>query len=164
MDDILEKAQAYWMSAGRTGLAHYRAAEIAAKRHKRIGIPNVAISAIVATSVFSTLSDSVDIRIKIATGIIALIAAILASLQAFLSYGDRAEKHKAAGAKYGSIRRKLDMFILEFSEQQNVNRNDAITKLNQIAEEINSLATDSPTLTEKVYKQAKEDFEVSHVN
>jgi len=29
MKDVLKKAQEYWMSAGRNGLAHYRAAETA---------------------------------------------------------------------------------------------------------------------------------------
>lgn len=162
MKDVLKKAQEYWMSAGRNGLAHYRAAEIAAKRNRQIGIPNVALSSIVATSVFATLSESVDIRIKFATGAIALITAILAALQAFLSFGDRAEKHKAAGAKYGSIKRKIDMFILEFSEKQHEQeRESAIAKLIEISDELNSLANESPTLTEKVYNIAKRAFDES---
>jgi hypothetical protein len=162
MKDVLKKAQEYWMSAGRNGLAHYRAAEIAAKRNRQIGIPNVALSSIVATSVFATLSENVDVRIKFATGAIALITAILAALQAFLSFGDRAERHKAAGAKYGSIRRKIDMFILEFSEKQHEKEiESAISKLIDIADELNSLANESPTLTEKVYNIAKKAFDGS---
>jgi len=84
MESVINKAIKYWMGAGRTGLAHYKAAEIAARRSKQIGIPNVALSAIVATSVFATLNDSSGTGNKLLlTGGIALLSAILAALQAF---------------------------------------------------------------------------------
>jgi hypothetical protein len=35
-------------------------------------------------------------------------AAILASLQTFLGYSERAEKHRVAGAKYGAVGRELE--------------------------------------------------------
>ena len=162
MQDVLETAGKYWSSAGRTGLAHYRAAEVAAKRNKQIGIPNAAISAVVATSIFATLSDSIDIRRRIATGAIAIIAAILAALQAFLNFGDRAEKHKASGAKYGGLRRKIDLFKLEFSGNQSSDRQGAIDKLSVITNELNALATESPTLASAIYDQAKQDFDSTH--
>ena len=162
MDDILKASKKFWFSAGRTGLAHYRAAVLAEARNKQIGLPNVAISAVVATSIFSTLSESVDVRWRIATGVIALVAAILAALQAFLKYGDEAEKHKASGAKYGDVRRKIDLFQLEFSGAQQTDRDAALQGLKEIADELNSLDTDSPTLTDNVYNKAKKEFEQSH--
>ena len=160
MDDIIEKARKYWRSAGRTGLAHYRAAEIAARRHRRIGIPNVAISAIVATSVFSTLSDNIDIRIKIFTGVIALVAAILAALQAFSNFGERAEKHKAAGARYGKVRRDIDVFCLQFAGGSD--REAALSQLQEVGNALGGLAGESPTLSEAVYHAAKDDFDSTH--
>jgi hypothetical protein len=57
------------------------------------------------------------------------------------------------------------MFILEFSEKQHEQERDsAIAKLIDISNELNSLANDSPTLTEKVYNIAKIAFDGSQRN
>jgi len=162
MEDIIKKSREFWRSAGRTGLAHYRAAEIFAKRHRSIGIPSVIASTVVATSVFSTLSESVDVRLRIATGFIALLAAILAALQAFLSFGERAEKHRAAGARYGKIRRDIDIFCLTYGSGTQANRDDALKQLQAIGDELGAVATDNPTLNETIYAKAKEDFDSTH--
>lgn len=159
MEDILAKSRDYWRKAGRTGLAHYRAAEVNAKRHRKIGIPSVILSTVVATSVFSTLSESVDVGLRIATGVIALIAAILAALQAFLAYGERAEKHKSAGARYGKVRSDIDLFQLKLAGADAPAREDALEALQHISDELGALETDSPTLTEAMYRTGKADFD-----
>ncbi len=162
MQNILERAGTYWHAAGVTGLGHYKSAEIAARKHKAIGIPSVALAAVVATSIFSTLSEDVHIGWRIATGVVALAAAILAALQAFLNFGDLAEKHKAAGARYGDVRRRIDLFILEFSEAQDADRKNALAQLTALAEELGRLASDSPTLSGALYDQAKKEFTRGH--
>lgn len=158
MDDIIAIANKYWHNAGRTGRAHYIAAEVYAKRHRAVGIPSVIFSTIVATSVFSTLNDSVDIRIRILTGVVALLAAILAALQAFLGYGDRAEKHRSAGARYGKVRRDIDIFLLKLKANGFANDAEAINALQQIGDEMGVLAADNPNLTEPIYQQARREF------
>ena len=162
MQSILKSGGSYWRAAGITGLGHYKSAEIAAKRHKAIGIPSVAISAVVATSIFSTLSENVHVGWRIATGVVALAAAILAALQAFLNFGDQAEKHKAAGARYGGVRRRIDLFIVEFSEATDADREKALAQLKSLAEELGQLASDSPTLSGALYDQAKREFDNGH--
>ncbi len=160
-DDVMEKSKEYWSNAGNRERAHYRASKIAERRHLKIGLPNVALSAVVATSIFSTLSENVDIGWRIATGVIALIAAILASLQAFLNFGERAEKDKAAGAKYAGVRRRLGLFELEFSGGQQFNRKAALDRLKEISVELNSLDIESPTLSNRNYDLGKQEFEAS---
>ena len=166
MKIILERAGTYWRASGITGLGHYKSAEIAARKHRAIGIPSVALSAVVATSIFSTLNDSVHVSWRIATGVFALVAAILAALQAFLSFGDLAEKHKAAGARYGDVRRRIDLFIVEYTgvKQADGVRDEALGKLKSLAEELGKLASDSPTLPGRLYDRAKEEFAQGHPN
>ena len=166
MKTILERAGTYWRASGITGLGHYKSAETAAKKHRAIGIPSVALSAVVATSIFSTLDASVDFRWRIATGVLALAAAILAALQAFLSFGDQAEKHKAAGARYGDVRRRIDLFIVEYTgvEQADGVRQEALEKLRSLAEELGKLASDSPTLSGVLYDEARDEFAQGHPN
>ena len=127
----------------------------------KTGIPNVAISAVVATSIFSTLSVDAHIEWRIATGVIALAGVIFTSLQAFLNFGDKAEKHKSSGAKYAGIRRELDIFYLELSGGK-IERQKALERLKKIADKLNSLASESPTLTEEIYSNGKKDFDKSH--
>lgn len=158
MNDIIAIANKYWQNAGRTGRAHYIAAEVYSRRHRTVGIPSVVFSTVVATSVFSTLSESVDIRIRLLTGVVALLAAILAALQAFLGYGDRAEKHRHAGARYGKVRRDIDIFLLRLKAGGFASEADAISALQQIGDEMGVLAADHPNLSEPIYQQARREF------
>ncbi|MCP5003226.1 MAG: SLATT domain-containing protein [Planctomycetes bacterium] len=160
MKDVYDLAMKFWRRAGGTGIAHYRAAETAQKRHRQIGIPNVVITAIVATSIFSTLSENDKLFwIRITTGIIALATAVLAALQAFLKFGDRAEKHMIAGAKYTNIRRNIDIFFLEFSVEDGAERTAAIKELKDIADKLSTLDADSPTLTDVQFKRGRDYFD-----
>lgn len=86
--------------------------DLAARRcdHQRylLGIPATIMSAIVGTSAFAALQESPDRSIQIAIGILALIAAILVSLQSFLDLGARAERHRIAGVKYKAAIRHME--------------------------------------------------------
>lgn len=156
-------AAKYWRRAGRVGLAHYRAAEIAKKRSTRIGIPNVIITAVVATSIFSTLNESKEFFwVRIATGVIALAAAVLSALQAFLNFGDLAEKHHIAGAKYANVRRTIDLFLLRFSAAGDAERDAALQQVEEIVNTLSSLSAESPSLTEAQYQRGKSDFDSSN--
>ncbi len=160
MKDVCDLATKFWRRAGGTGIAHYRAAETAQKRHTQIGIPNVVITAVVATSIFSTLSENEEFFwVRITTGVIALAAAVLAALQAFLKFGDKAEKHMTAGAKYTNIRRKIDIFFLKFSVAEDAERAAAIKELEDIADTLSTLDADSPTLTDAQFKRGRDYFD-----
>jgi hypothetical protein len=67
------------------------------------GIPAVVLSTVVSTSVFASLLKQPDPWLQITLGFASVAAALLASLQTFLSYSERAEKHRIAGAKYGAL-------------------------------------------------------------
>jgi hypothetical protein len=62
----------------------------------------------VGTSVFATLGKEIDVVIKIAVGVASVTAAILTALQTFLSYAERAEKHRVVGVRYGAMRREIE--------------------------------------------------------
>jgi hypothetical protein len=86
--------------------------DLAARRsdHQRylIGIPATITAAIVGTSTFAALQKNVDPTFQIVIGGLAIIAAILSSLQAFLDLGARAERHRIAGAKYKAVIRHME--------------------------------------------------------
>ena len=78
-----------------------------------LGIPVVVLTTVVATSVFATLQESVDTRIRIIGGGLSVLAAALASLHTWLHLGEQAEKHRAAGEMWSALRREItEMLVL----------------------------------------------------
>lgn len=88
--------------------AHYEAATYAERMHYRLGIPVVALSTIVGASVFATLEESPFSWVRVLVGAVSILAAVLASVQTFLRYSERAVKHREAGVKYGTLQREIE--------------------------------------------------------
>jgi hypothetical protein len=57
---------------------------------------------------FATLHANPNTFIKIAVGFASVLVAILTGIQTFLRYAERAEKHRLAGVRYGSIKREIE--------------------------------------------------------
>jgi hypothetical protein len=129
--------------------AHYDAGRYFAKLNHSLGIPVIVLSAIVGTSVFATLEQQVDLRIRIVFGLTNVAIAVLGSLQTFFGYAERVEKHRLAGAKYGSIARELEQVIAS---------GDATTKrelLDRLREHMDSLSQESPQIPPKIWRRAE---------
>ena len=90
---------------------HYAAAAALGCLHYCLGIPVLVMTTVVGTSVFASLQLQVQLRWHILTGLMSIGSAVLASLQTFLRFSEKAEKHRAAGAAYGAIRRELEMIL-----------------------------------------------------
>jgi hypothetical protein len=74
-----------------------------------IGGSAAVVSAVVGTSVFATLEKAeIDFLFKVGIAFIAIVAAILTNLTAFLNLAERAEKHRSAGVRYKIIIRELE--------------------------------------------------------
>jgi len=96
--------------------SHYGAARYYGKFHYYIGIPAVILSGIVGTSVFASLGKQADPTYTIIIGLVSVLITVLSSLQTFLRFSERAEKHRIAGARYGAIRREIEQAQASYSE------------------------------------------------
>jgi hypothetical protein len=123
---------------------HYKAALRFSKFQTRIGIPAVILTGIVSTSVFASLQGQPDLWWQIVVGVMSLTAAVLTALQSFLSYNERAERHRAAGARYNSVGRQLEQLLAR--------DNDDWSPLTEIRAKIDSLAEESPHIPEAVHE------------
>src|SRR5258706_2547939 len=92
-----------------TQTAHYISAERFARKNYWLGIPVIGLTTLVGTSVFATLQKQQQPWLQATVGFASVLAALLASLQTFLGYSQRAEKHRIAGAKYGAVGRELEL-------------------------------------------------------
>jgi len=123
---------------------HYRAALRYSKFKSWLGVPTILLATIVGTSVFANLQEKPEIGWQITIGIMSITAAVLSALQSFLNYGEKAEKHRTAGARYNAVGRELEQLLAQ---------NDDWSSLASIRERIDKLANDSPHIPEAVHQE-----------
>lgn len=147
-EDILKD---WGRRAKESQFCHYEAAKHFARLHYAMGIPVVVLTSLVGTTVYATLQKVVTTPIQITIGAISVLSAILAGMQTFLRFGERAEKHRTLGAQYGAIRRHLEML-----KALSVERRGPIEDfLNHIRESLDSLAQSAPDVPPRVWKRAE---------
>lgn len=89
--------------------AHWEAAGHFEDRNFWVGLAAAAMSAIAGTTAFATLEQSApSVLVRAAIGVFSIIATLLGAIQAFLKSSAIAEGHKAAGVKFGQLRRELE--------------------------------------------------------
>ncbi len=92
----------------RMQVAHYEAAVILGRLNLTLGVPVVISSAVVGSALFATLQSKPGTTLTSVLGAVSLAAAILASLQTFLRFGERAEKHRATGSRFAALRAEIE--------------------------------------------------------
>jgi hypothetical protein len=132
--------------------AHYLLASQLRRRNLWLGIPTVIISAIVGTSLFATMSqeEALPVPLRIIVGMLSVAVAVLAALQTFLRFAERAERHVAAGDWFASIAREVEE-LLALSPDRRENSKDV---LDRIRKEMNKASQSYPPIGEKVWHTA----------
>ena len=130
-----------------TQRAHYSSADRFGRRKYWLGIPAVILSTLVGTSVFASLLKQPDPWLQITLGFASVAAAVLASLQIFLGYSERAEKHRIAGAKYGALGRELEQL-------RSLGRDPTPEEMSAVRKRLDDLAVESPNNPIGIYNRA----------
>jgi hypothetical protein len=95
--------------ARQSQLRHYAMADRLTAYGRRLGLAVIGITTVTGTTAFlSLVATVVSPQWRVAIGMTSMSAAVLASLQTFLRYSERAELHRRAGAQYGAVRRRLE--------------------------------------------------------
>jgi hypothetical protein len=122
-----------------------------------LGIPVVVLTTFIGTSVFATLQDEIDTSLKILVGVISVTAAVLASLQTFLRFGERAEKHRVAGESWAALRREIDE-MLALHPTYLAARGDPKSYLDDLRKRMDDTAALSPALGDRQYDLLSEEL------
>lgn len=131
----------------RVQLAHYECARRFEKLHLRLGLPAIALSAVVGTAVFSSLEKSTSTTLQIVVGLLSVLAAVLTGLQTFLRYGELAEKHRLAGARFANLKHRIELLMIRPDAP------DVADQLVTIEETWAKLREESPSLPSTVWKR-----------
>jgi hypothetical protein len=126
--------------------SHFLASHRYARYNYLIGVPTIALTAIVGTSVFASLSTTTkQVAATVAIGAISMTAALLSSLQTFLGFAERADRHRDAGVKYGVIGRLMELIL-----DENALPDDTAAK--SLKKELDDLAASSPKIPLDILK------------
>lgn len=154
VDDPKFKLIKRWrLNCQRSQIANYSAANRYAKRNYWLGIPTVALTAIVGTTVFVALEIKVvDPPVQILIGLISIFSAVLAALQTFLNLGELAGKYRSTAAEYGSVKRQLDQIVAEYESGKDV-QDEVITS---IREQMDTLSREGTEVPKDLWDKARE--------
>ena len=130
--------------------AYYDVAEQLRRWNYRLGIPVVVVSSLVGAAVLSDKGN------KWLVGSVSILAALLASLQTFLKFGENATLHGAAGDWFAAIRRDIEEVLALPPES----RGKPKSCLDSIRKEMNKAGQKSPELGERLWKKVARRFGV----
>jgi hypothetical protein len=119
---------------------HYRCANHFSRLHLLLGIPTIVLSAVVGTAVFASLEREASGDLRIAVGMLSVLAAVLGGLQTFLGYAERSNRHRATGAGYSAMRRRLELLKTFSAADQAA----IASALGDIAKRLDELAESAP--------------------
>ncbi|MCY4487798.1 MAG: SLATT domain-containing protein [Deltaproteobacteria bacterium] len=149
--DNLEMLNRWRTNCRRSQIANYTSANRFANRNYFLGVPTVVLSAMVATTVFAALGQSVELHIQILVGFVSVVAAVLAALQTFLRFDELASKHRSIAAEYGSVKRQLDQEIAKLGMGGEVWQQT----VDSIRERMDTLSRDGPVVPQDIWTTAR---------
>jgi hypothetical protein len=120
--------------------AHYASADRFRLLNYFVGVPAVILSSIVGTALFNGLEKGSPQTLLV--GSVSIAAAVLAALQTFLRFAERALQHATAGDWYSAIRRDVEQ-LLHLSP---ADRGSPKECLDEVRKEMNRAGQNSPAL------------------
>jgi hypothetical protein len=130
--------------------AHYTKAGRLRRSNILLGVPVVVFSSVVGTSLFATLTKSnVDSGLRIVIGTVSVAAAVLAALQTFLRFAERAEKHVVAADWYAALARETAELLALTPEE----RGNAKDTLDRVRKELAKVGQQSPEIGQKLWSR-----------
>lgn len=102
-----ELLKRWYKTIRRQQVEHELSARFYEKLNWKLGIPVVILSAIVGASIFGTLGSAELLLLKITAGFLSVTSAVLASLQTFLGFNERAGGHKMAADRFGELAKEI---------------------------------------------------------
>ena len=138
-----------WLRRARESqFSHYAAAARLQAYGRIFGVPVIIITAVISASAFaSILAQTIPLNAKVITGLCSVAATVLSSLQTFFRFSERSEKHRMFGAKFGALRRELE--ILHAQNQIKP------AQLTMIRTKLDKLAAEAPNVNAAVFSREK---------
>lgn len=148
-DEIVAK----WLArSSRIQTLHYGAAARLMRWHRWTGGFLVVLSVVEGSTLLITLTKTTKLlpHEMVITGVIGLLVAVLAAMQAFMSFETRSRLHYSAGVKYGAIKRTIEATISTDPSGKN-----AAADLQKLGPEWDALTEESEPIPYSVWKKGE---------
>jgi hypothetical protein len=172
MNDILTKAEEYWVLVATRAIAHENSAEWHRHRGTVLGVAATVLSAVVSTAIFATVTSQLGLNktgtitvpqgrwallIYFVVGLLLILAPVLTGVQTYLKHPEQADKHRISWAGYYRLQQRIDFFLLRYADVNAAAsvREEALKDLGDISKEIEDQCRSSITLTRGAYDEAK---------
>jgi hypothetical protein len=157
-DDKLEALMDEWRRrAWAAQTAHYRRATKLSRSHVGLGVPVVVLSTVVGTSLFATINEEqLNLAVRLVVGSVSVAAAVLAAVQTFFRFAQRADRHVLAADWYAAIRRRIEETL---AIPRNV-RDDARKTIDGLRKDLNAVSSQFPQIGQREWARAAEEFNV----
>ncbi len=151
--DIAERVLGAWYRRARESqFAHYTAASRYSIRSRLLGVPSVVLSAAAGTALFATLQkSSASPDLRLAVGLVSVLAALLSALQTFLGLGDLADKHRSTASMYGAIRREIE----EYQALPPRSPDAVHAALSTVRKRLDEVAASAPNVPRRAWEKAQ---------
>ena len=139
--------------------AHYYLMTQLRRRNLMLGIPVIVLTAAVGTALFSSIANgdsAAPVWAKITAGVVSALAGVLAAIQTFMKFSERAEKHAVAADWMAAIRRDMEVVVAT----PEATRGDPTAVLAKLRKEINRIAQSAPAIGEPVWHRFAKQYGV----
>jgi hypothetical protein len=161
--DVVKLLRAWSARAEASADAHYELCTRLSRSNIRFGVPVVILTTFVGTSVFATLQHHVNLWLRILVGMVSVLAAVLASLQTFLRFGERAEKHRTAAESWAALKRDMEAMIALHPTYPE-SRGDPKKYLDDVRQRFAQVAQQSPEMGEQGWWHPRRRYRASDVD
>lgn len=108
------------------------------------GVPVIIITAVVSASVFGTMQEQATGYWKYIAMAVSLISVVATSLQTFLNFPERAERHRAIASEYGAIRRRLELV--------NISSSKDLVIMEKLGDDLSAIASRAPSISQSFFR------------
>lgn len=129
----------------RAQIAQNESGVLCQKLNYWVGIPVIILATTAGALTFSDLSP----QYKLIPGFISVFAAVLASIQTFLKFSEKADLHRLAGGHFGELKKEIE-FIINFPPEASALE----STINDIRKRSDQLTKESPSAMSFAWKAA----------
>ena len=132
--------------------AHYRVAEHHRKKHRFGSGLATGLTALVGTSVFASILKGDDgSQLHWVAAALSVLAVVVTALHGSLQFGEIYERHRSVAARYGAIRRSLEILALKYPDATGKADEPATTELEAIKLALDELSSEAPSIPDRDY-------------
>lgn len=145
---------------------NYQASHYYLKKNNRLVGITILFSCLASSAIsyriiqyFTSTQSSYSLHITYAAGALSVFVTVLSILQMIFNYSELSERCSRASARYGFIRRELELLM----SQKTISDSELSNRMSDINYVMTCLAEDAPLIPEKTQKKVKKELESDHI-